>query len=68
MVGTQSSVEVIEDTFHDLDLGFNRLQTNLPFFIIEILFSIYLLLNLAMIAEKFLMPSLMNISKTYGMS
>ncbi len=68
MVGTHSSVEVIEDTLHDIDLGFNKLQTNFPFFICEIIFSGYLLLNLALIAEKFLMPSLMNISKRYGMS
>ena len=28
----------------------------------------YLLLNLALIAEKYLMPSLLNISKRYGLS
>ena len=41
---------------------------NNTFFIFEIFYSIYLLLNLALIAEKFLMPSLMNISRRYKMS
>lgn len=41
---------------------------NTTFFICEIIFSFYLLLNLALIAEKFLMPSLMNISRRYKMS
>lgn len=41
---------------------------NQTFFVFEILFSLYLLLNLGLIAEKFLMPSLMNISRRYNMS
>lgn len=38
------------------------------FFVFEIFFGLYLLLNLALIAEKFMMPSLMNISRRYNMS
>ena len=34
----------------------------------EVAFAVYVLLNLALIAEHFLMPSLLNISKRYGLS
>ena len=65
MVNTETQVEGV---FHEVDLAFNRLQMNHIFFICEILFSIYLLLNLALIAEKFLLPSLLSISRNYGLS
>jgi Ca2+/Na+ antiporter len=58
----------LENAFKEFDIEFTELQTNKVFFMFEIFFSIYILLNLAMIAEKHLMPSLMNISKRYGMS
>jgi hypothetical protein len=64
----ETSVESIEEVWKEFDLGFNRLQMNHFFFAFEIVFGIYLLLNLGLIAEKFLMPTLMNISKSYGMS
>lgn len=38
------------------------------FFALEVLYSFYLLIALALIAEKYLMPSLMNISKRYKLS
>lgn len=37
-------------------------------FILEIIFAIYLLLVLAVVSEKFLLPSLLNIAKRYGLS
>jgi Ca2+/Na+ antiporter len=58
----------LEDTLKEVDLEFNKLQMNHAFFIFEIFMGLYVLLNLALIAEKFLMPSLLNISKRYGMS
>ena len=41
---------------------------SLGFFICEIIFAIYILLNLALVAEKYLMPSLLNISKRYNLN
>jgi len=64
----RGSVETLEEALKEFDLGFNKLQTNRLFFAFEILFGIYLLFCLALIAEKFLMPTLMNISKNYKMS
>jgi hypothetical protein len=60
---SQSNLIDITDTFKQMDLEFNKLQMNHSFFIFEIFISIYILLNLALIAEKFLMPSLLNISR-----
>lgn len=57
-----------EETFQEFGIEFNQLQTNTYFFVFEVLLSIYLLLILALMAEKFLMPSLLNISKRYGLS
>jgi hypothetical protein len=51
-----------------MDLNFNKLQMNHTFFIFEIILAIYILLNMALIAEKFLIPSLLNISRKYNMS
>ncbi|CDW80524.1 ca2+:cation antiporter family [Stylonychia lemnae] len=63
-----STVLASADLIKSIDLGFYKLQMNESFFIFEIIFGIYLLLNLALIAEKYLMPCLMNISKRYNMS
>jgi Ca2+/Na+ antiporter len=38
------------------------------FFAFEVLYSFYLLIALALIADKYLMPSLLNISKRYNLS
>ena len=66
MVGVQA-VNLAE-SIKEIDTEFYKLQENMAFFIFEIVFSLYLLLNLGLIAEKFLMPSLMNISRRYNMS
>lgn len=47
---------------------YNELQQYPGFFGIECVFSIYLLIFLALLAEKFLLPSLLNISKRYSLS
>ena len=60
--------QVIETTVSQMETGFNRLQTNFTFFLFELVFSAYLLINLALIAEHFLMPSLLRISSRYGLS
>eukprot|EP00347_Sterkiella_histriomuscorum_P017945 403347382 len=66
MVGVQSVN--LGESIKEIDTEFYKLQENMSFFIFEIVFSLYLLLNLGLIAEKFLMPSLMNISRRYNMS
>ncbi|TNV79235.1 hypothetical protein FGO68_gene5201 [Halteria grandinella] len=58
----------IQQTLADVDAEFNRLQTSLTFFIFEVIFAGYVLLNLALIAEHFLMPSLLNIARRYRLS
>lgn len=40
----------------------------MAFFVFEVFFAGYVLLNLALVAEHFLMPSLLNISKRYKLS
>jgi Ca2+/Na+ antiporter len=65
---SQSTIENIESTIKEWDIEFNKLQMNKAFFFFEIILALYVLLNLALIAEKFLMPSLMNLSQRYGMS
>lgn len=47
---------------------YNELQQYPGFFGIECVFSLYLLVFLALLAEKFLLPSLLNISKRYSLS
>lgn len=47
---------------------FHLLQTNKTFFCFEVVFAVYVLINLAMIAEHYLMPSLLSISRRYKMS
>ena len=47
---------------------FNHLQSYPEFFALELVFSFYLLIALALIADKFLLPSLLNISKRYNLS
>ena len=47
---------------------FLQLQSETPFFIFECFATAYLLLSLGVVSEKFLMPSLENISKKYNLS
>ena len=47
---------------------FLQLQSETPFFVFECFATAYLLLSLGIISEKFLMPSLENISKKYNLS
>lgn len=51
-----------------MDNTFMKLQNNKVFFIMEVALAIYILIFLALISEKFLMPCLLNISKKYGLS
>jgi len=44
------------------------MQDDTLFFSFEVVFSFYLLLSLAIMAEKYLMPSLLNISNRYGLN
>lgn len=62
------SIDDVEEALKEMDLKFNKLQMNQTFFACEIVFAVYILINLALIAEKFLMPSLFNISRKYNMS
>jgi Ca2+/Na+ antiporter len=50
------------------DEWYNELQQYPAFFAIEVVFSFYLLIFLALLAEKYLLPSLLNISKRYNLS
>ena len=51
---------------YDLEAEFTHLQGDSPFFYAECVLTIYLLLSQGIMSEKFLMPSLSNISKRYG--
>mmetsp|Transcript_14261 Transcript_14261/g.17022 ORF Transcript_14261/g.17022 Transcript_14261/m.17022 type:complete len:164 (-) Transcript_14261:54-545(-) len=53
---------------NDFEEKFMQLQGDRPFFIFECFATVYLLLSLGIISEKFLMPSLANISKKYKLS
>ena len=61
-------VKSVEESLNSIDLSFNELQTIHIFFIFELFLAIYVLLNLALIAETFMMPSLLAISCKYGLS
>lgn len=60
--------ETLDDTFLSLELYFNQLQARPLFFVFELFLGIYLLINLAFIAERHMMPSLINISRRYSLS
>ncbi len=47
---------------------FSHMQENVAFFYFEIFLSFYLLVALALIADKFLMPALMNVSRKYSLN
>ena len=53
-----------------MDLGveaeFNHLQGDRPFFFLECILTVYLLISQGVMSDKFLMPSLENISERYG--
>ena len=44
------------------------MQASKDFFALEVVFALYVLLNLALVAEHYLMPSLLNISRRYGLN
>ena len=50
----------------DVEQMFTHAQGDSPFFIAELVVTVYLLLSQGIMSEKFLMPSLENISKRYG--
>ena len=49
-----------------IEEGFEQLQGDRPFFVAELVVTLYFLLSQGIMSEKFLMPSLENISKRYG--
>ena len=55
-------VQSVEQSLNSLDRSFNELQTSQIFFLCELFLAIYVLLNLALIAENYMMPSLLVIS------
>ena len=57
-----SFAEMAEDTFTLLETQFKQLQASKGFFAFELFLSAYLLINLAIVAERFMMPALMTIS------
>ena len=61
-------IQDIQNFYDDFEHNFNSLQENRLFFYLEVLFAIYILVNLALISDKFLLPALLNISKRYGLS
>ncbi len=60
--------ESVEETFTFLETQFNHLQTSKGFFAFELLLAVYVLITLALVAERFMLPSLMAISKRYSLS
>ena len=50
----------------NIEEGFEQLQGDRPFFYLELIVTLYFLLSQGIMSEKFLMPSLENISKRYG--
>ena len=50
----------------EIEQQFTHLQGDSPFFYAELVVTVYLLLSQGIMSEKFLMPSLENISKRYG--
>lgn len=60
--------ESISHMHKSFEHSFNSLQSNKVFFAFEVGLSFYILMFLAIVSEKFLMPSLLNISKRYGLS
>jgi len=48
------------------EVEFEKMQGDRPFFYMELVVTIYFLLSQGIMSEKFLMPSLENISKRYG--
>jgi Ca2+/Na+ antiporter len=57
-----------DDFYLGLEEDFLQMQTYKSIFILELIFAIYILLNLAIIADLFMMPSLASISKRYHLS
>ena len=51
-----------------LEDAFIEAQSSLPLFIFEMFVTVYLLMVQGIMAEKFLMPSLNNLSKFYQLS
>ena len=51
-----------------IEESFIALQGDSPFFIFECVVTVYMLLSQGIMSEKFLMPSLNNISKNYGLN
>ena len=53
-----------------MDLGieaeFIHLQGDAPFFFVECIVAVYLLISQSIMSDKFLMPSIENISNRYG--
>ena len=61
---TEESVGIL-DSF---EKKFLELQESKVFFAFEIVFALYILMLLALISDKLLLPALLNISKRYGLS
>ena len=49
-----------------IESEFIQLQGDAPFFYLECLVTVYLLISQSIMSDKFLMPSLENISRRYG--
>ena len=47
---------------------YDGLQTKPGFFGVEVVFAIYMLIVLGLVADRFLLPTLLNISKRYNLS
>ena len=60
--------EEVSGFFEKFEETFMSLQENKAFFAFEIVFSLYILMLLALISDKLLLPALLNISKRYGLS
>lgn len=60
--------ESMPETLTEFDSEFIKLQASQEFFLFEVLFALYVLLNIALIAEHFLMPSLLAIARRYKLS
>ena len=54
--------ETVEVTFNLLESEFTHLQTSKAFFVFELFLAAYCLILLALVAERYMLPSLMNIS------
>ena len=57
-----------DDIFLGIEEEFLKMQAYKSIFILELVFAIYILFNLAIIADLFMMPSLVSISKRYHLS